>query len=307
MKDSLTPRRSHSNIGRHAYLIMAHDNFYVLEKLLLLLDDPRNDIYLHIDAKTVNFDFSRYRDIVKQSGISLPGPRVKVNWSGFTQIEAELLLLKAAAPREYDYYHILSGADLPLKTQDYIHHFFTTYAGKEFVGFGTDTDVALNRVRYIHLFNELGRSHHATITLLARASRKAFVITQKALGYNINENISTQVRKGANWASISHELASYILEHEYWIHKVFKHSIKCDEIFIQTLVCNSHFMERVYDPESEMSSCLRHIDWLRGDPYTFRKHDFDELITSDKLFARKFDAKTDVEIVDMIYEHISKQ
>ena len=25
---------------RHAYLIMAHNNFYILEKLLILLDDP---------------------------------------------------------------------------------------------------------------------------------------------------------------------------------------------------------------------------------------------------------------------------
>ena len=34
---------------KHAYLIMAHNNFYILEKLLHLLDDPRNDIYVHID------------------------------------------------------------------------------------------------------------------------------------------------------------------------------------------------------------------------------------------------------------------
>ena len=35
--------------NKHAYLIIAHQNFHILERLLLLLDDSRNDIYLYID------------------------------------------------------------------------------------------------------------------------------------------------------------------------------------------------------------------------------------------------------------------
>lgn len=48
---------------RHAYLIMAHNNFYILEKLLILLDDPRNDIYIHIDKKVSKFDFAYYKGL----------------------------------------------------------------------------------------------------------------------------------------------------------------------------------------------------------------------------------------------------
>ena len=33
---------------KHAFLIMAHNQFDLLEMLIKLLDDPRNDIYLHI-------------------------------------------------------------------------------------------------------------------------------------------------------------------------------------------------------------------------------------------------------------------
>jgi hypothetical protein len=36
---------------RHAYLIAAHDNLYVLEKLIKLLDDARNDLFIHLDSK----------------------------------------------------------------------------------------------------------------------------------------------------------------------------------------------------------------------------------------------------------------
>lgn len=37
-------------IKKHAYLIMAHGNWMILKKLIMLLDSDFNDIYLHVDA-----------------------------------------------------------------------------------------------------------------------------------------------------------------------------------------------------------------------------------------------------------------
>lgn len=37
---------------KFAYLIMAHNEPYVLEKLIRMLDYPDNDIYIHIDEKS---------------------------------------------------------------------------------------------------------------------------------------------------------------------------------------------------------------------------------------------------------------
>lgn len=39
-------------MDKHAYLIIAHSNLKQIHKLLLLLDDPRNDIYIHLDLKS---------------------------------------------------------------------------------------------------------------------------------------------------------------------------------------------------------------------------------------------------------------
>ena len=52
-------------VHRHAYLIMAHNNWYTLEKLLLLLDAPWNDIYLHIDKKAKGFEKKHFCTFVK--------------------------------------------------------------------------------------------------------------------------------------------------------------------------------------------------------------------------------------------------
>lgn len=38
-------------MDKHAYLIMAHDDLPLLKVLVRLLDNPSNDIYVHIDKK----------------------------------------------------------------------------------------------------------------------------------------------------------------------------------------------------------------------------------------------------------------
>lgn len=45
---------------KHAYLIMAHNDPYVFHKLISLLDDERNDIFVHIDKKS---DLSRFNNV----------------------------------------------------------------------------------------------------------------------------------------------------------------------------------------------------------------------------------------------------
>ena len=52
---------------KHAYLIMAHNEWDMLNKLIQALDYPNNDIYLHIDKKAdlkkVNIYKTKYLDI----------------------------------------------------------------------------------------------------------------------------------------------------------------------------------------------------------------------------------------------------
>ena len=40
---------------KHAYLIMAHHEFEVLGKLIQAIDDKRNDIFIHFDAKLKSY------------------------------------------------------------------------------------------------------------------------------------------------------------------------------------------------------------------------------------------------------------
>ena len=85
----------------------------------------------------------------------------------------------------------------------------------------------------------------------------------------------------------------------------FKYTSCCDEIFLQTIVYNSKYFDNLYlKQDNSYKANQRYIDWTRGEPYTFKINDYDELIKSDMLFARKFSTKIDKEIVDKIYDYV---
>ena len=283
---------------KHAYLIIAHNNFYILERLLNLLDDKRNDIYIHIDKKVRNFDFDYFRRQCKRSNIKFISP-IKVYWGGYSQVQCELNLLKEAVLKNYDYYHLLSGVDLPIKNQDYIHKFFEENTGKEFVRFmkkGWD----YNRVSKIHFFNDYCKINNQFKYFI-------YLISNKLLGKYINKNGYDYTKKfsefifmkGDQWFSITNECAHYICNNEKNIKKMFKYTSCPDEHFIHTILYNSKFKEKLsYD------TCLREIDWERGTPYTYKIDDYDLLMSSENLFARKFDYNRDKRIIDKIYQNI---
>lgn len=49
------------------------------------------------------------------------------------------------------------------------------------------------------------------------------------------------------------------------------------------------------------------IDWKRGNPYTFEDGDYEELIASDYLFARKFDTDQYPKICKALYKNCVKK
>ena len=79
---------------KHAYMIIAHNEFDLLEILVRLLDDPRNDIYIHIDAKVKDFDFKSFQALTQYSRLRFTPRRISATWGDFSLVNTELLLLQ---------------------------------------------------------------------------------------------------------------------------------------------------------------------------------------------------------------------
>ncbi len=290
-----------SNNMRHAYLIMAHNNIKQLNMLLKILDSEICDLFVHIDSKSsINKN-----DIYSPLKSTLYFYKeISVFWADFSQVQCELFLLKKAILANYHYYHLLSGADLPLKTPEEIADLMAD-DNKIYLHYckESDNEAVIGYYKYFHFFQKqlyiVNRDHHFS---WYKVINKVILYGQKIIGIDRCKD-GIVIKKGANWFSIPSDAAEYVIEREKWITDRFNRTRSADEFFLQTLFFNSTFRNRIYRYKEDdcYESCLRYIDWKRGTPYVFRLEDYDEIIRSNMFFARKFDWAIDREIIMKIY------
>ncbi len=114
---------------------------------------------------------------------------------------------------------------------------------------------------------------------------------------------------GANWCSITAELAQYIVQHYGKYKGAFRWTQISDELVWQTIVMDSPYRENLYKfgKNNDYTACARYIDWNRGTPYVFRTEDFPDLMRAEEcMFARKFDEKVDKEIIEKLYQTLTQ-
>lgn len=289
---------------KHAYLIIAHTNWKQLQLLVSLLDDEQNDIYIHIDKK---IDITDLHIQTKVSSLFFV-PRIDVRWGTCSQIEAEYSLFENAAKGIYQYYHLISGFDLPLHSPMFIHDFCKQNYNKEFIGFNfKDWDVK-QRVYCHNLFGKQMRNRLLPIRYFFKLIRLFVNRIQILLHYYPHRNSKIVYKQGCNWVSITHDFVIDLIRQKDKIFKQYKYAYCPDEIYKQTFAFNSpKYRDRIYDMNDEFKGCMREIDWNRGRPYTYTINDYDMLIHSNKLFARKFDERKDMQIITKIVNYIENE
>lgn len=311
-------------IKKHAYLIIAHNNFEQLIFLIQLLDHDRNDIYLFVDKKVDDREYKKLE--MSLSRLQLRSKlefteRVIVNWGDFSQIVSEMILFKSAfAQGDYAYYHLISGSDLPLVSQERMHEFFDRNQGKQFLTMVSHNSFLKNkvyeRVRFHYLWPHISERSFKS-KFLGKFYQKIFRPVEKSLYklFRVNHFSQHQVKLGyaSNWVSIDEKLVSLLLREEIWIRDVFAKSLLCDELFIPTIIYKHRLEDSIYysegmenKPESFQGN-LRYINWWDGAPYTWTDSDKDinELLAAKAnghFFSRKFDLVKSPQLRDFILE-----
>lgn len=285
---------------KHAYLIIAHNEPWLLKILVMLIDDERNDIFIEIDSKA---DINIFKDVKATKSNLFFTKRCDARWGCVSLVAAEYILFETAHKKgPYAYYHLISGVDLPLKSQDFIHNFCKTHEGKEFIGFSQyDTTKEIEyKTSYYHPFQEHFKSNNILGRVTVKILSKLSISIQKILhiklrGYN-------ELKKGCNWVSITDKCCEYILNRKDAVLARFNHTFCSDEIFLQSLIWNSDFYKNIFDNKDEFHSCLRKEDWKRGTPYVWQDKDSSELLdgNDDYFFARKFSSKNKGIILDIV-------
>ena len=274
---------------KHAYLILTHNEPELLSLLVERLDDVRNDIYIHFDRK-----LSVLPDIKTQhAGLYILKDRVDVRWADVSMLEAEYKLFHAVVDSgcQYSHHHLISGVDLPLKNQDYIHSFFAQHQGKEFVGLH-QRPMNSHADRALHYWHPFTRSFRGSgcVFAIKRILRYLIVQTQVLLG--IRRNTTIPFHKGGQWVSITRELIDYLLEQEDRAFTIFSRTFGADEYFVPTLIWDTPFMGRLFDATDESRGAMRYIGWRAdGQLIDFTPQDLPVLQQTEYLFARKFNSR----------------
>lgn len=287
---------------KHAYLILAHNEFEVLGRLLRAIDDERNDIYIHFDRKIASYPDCR----TSHAKLTILTERVDVRWGDISVVKAEYALFEEAYRQgRYRYYHLLSGVDMPLKSQDDIHRFFEENDGKEFIGYyqGDRTAEIERKVRRWHLFPGSFKEINGVVAVAKKVLRAGFIRLQQMVGYD--RNVTIEFRKGTQWVSLTVDCVGYLLQHQDEVEHIYSHTFCADEIFVQTLCWNSSFRDHVYDSGDEERGCLRMIGWKDNQIKEWAEKDFEALMESGALFARKFTSRH-IGVVEQILNAIER-
>lgn len=276
---------------RVAYVISAYRRPHQLVRLVRRLETPNASFAIHVDRKTPDDVFRQMVDgLDGEASVSFL-ERHTCNWGDFGHVRATLKgidHLLSAGPA-FDYLVLLTGQDYPLRPAAEVEGFLARADGRSFIshwplphepwtGRG-----GLDRIERWHIVR---RGRHMSLPLRRRIPGDLPPFGGSpywCLARPLVEHVHAVVRSQP-------ELVRF-----------FEHVFIPDELFFQTIAVNSAWRESLVDDN------LRYIDWSRlPAPAILRRDDFDRLVGSSKLFARKFDEAVDAEILDLLDAHLDR-
>lgn len=278
-----------------AMLILAHKNVWQLEKLVSRLSETF-DIYIHADLKW-NLDLNLFGAYSNVHFIK----RHEVHWGSHLQIDATLELYTAAAKQQYDYYLLISGQDLPIKSNAEIMDFITQNQKLNFVNYESlpradwaDQNGGFDRIDYYHGIHFEARD----LGMLRRKLYTALRKFQMRVGLK-RRLYPIQYYGGWNWININNDAMNQIfkfLKENPDFLKTFKYTESGDELWVQTILVNC--------TAPIESDSLRYTEWEEktAHPNVLMQKDLDRIMASKDLFARKFDEHIDKVVIEKIYE-----
>src|SRR5690242_10823245 len=102
---------------KHAAIITAYTDYPMLHRLVQRLDGTFFKPFIHVDSRSNAIGL---REVADLNSLGCTVSKIyTVRWGSFTHLQAILHLMReASAVGGFDYFHLISGQDYPLKTVD---------------------------------------------------------------------------------------------------------------------------------------------------------------------------------------------
>lgn len=289
---------------KHAILLLWHKDLQQLKELIRFFDEDFA-FYIHIDKKSV-ISAGDIEDLKRNRENLHFYCKYKINWGGFNIVRAELFLLQEIVKEEenFDYIHFFSGQDYPIKKLNHIKSFFEENKGYEYIEYmklpsekwDYGTYGRFNYYRFFDFWDVRTPQGAKKVSNLVKFQRR--------IGYK--RRVPDQfdyLYGGSNWMSITQECAKYIVDNQKQnkpFYNRLKYTFASDEVYFHTVILNSPFAEKVKNDN------VRCILWENNgsSPRTLTEKDWWSIVTSDCLFARKWDARLSAKLMEYLKKYI---
>jgi hypothetical protein len=287
-----------------AYLVLAHNNPDQLHRLLLRLNDANTCFFLHIDKKSPIDDF---KSIIDDPALNITAvKRERGKWGGLGIVRATLNGLREICNHEitFDHIHLVSGADYPIVSNKALDEFFSSNAGKNFIEF---FPMPAAKWRH-HGMRRLEWYNFIRMQYYNRVKWYTLMVVNRIINFFpfFRRRFPSYLKPygGSQWWTITVPAARYIIqfvdEHPDYT-RFHQHTLLPDECFFQSILLNA---KEPWLKESIVNDNLRYIVWEKPGvtqfPLLLTMEEYDNIIQSGKLWARKFDMKKDPSILDAL-------
>lgn len=287
-----------------AVLILAHKNVEQVFKLSKLLSSKFN-VYVHFDTKTNLTDEDK--TLFVKNNIKVYS-KYNVKWGSFNIVKATVLLMQAALEEKNNtYFHLISGQDWPLKNLNEIYNFYENNS-KIYLNYWRAIDVKKSGepeiwwVKYYFNYDVVnrrslfGKIYHRLLLLIETVIR-----IDKLKKFNV---MPSKIYAGQEWCDIPRNAMEYAVnrfEHDFKLKKIFSTSFCSDEIWLQTILCNSKYASNIsknihrYILEEKRHGAL---------PAILDETDYSNIVKGDYQWGRKFEPPYSNKLMYILNEKI---
>lgn len=277
-----------------AMLMLCHILPNQINDFVDILDDGHFDFFIHVDKKS-----DIQAGIEKRNSVHFvpDEKRIDVRWGQYSMVEATLQLIELATKTDqYDYYWLCSGQDFPIKRTDEIYeflsnkncNFMTLYSSANNPKNGRSNTERDKRCEIYYPTWLIEKS------MPQRFIKKLYNIVTGGTGHTFKFIRRTppadlKLFFGSQWWCLTNEsvnwIQNFISKHNE-VCDFYRTTLVPDESFFQTLVMNGPYAEDI-EPN------LVYMDWSEGknSPKVLAEADFDFMIKSEKMIARKIDSR----------------
>ena len=281
---------------RVAHLIITYTNPLQTERMIKRMQHPDFDFYIHLDAK---FPIDSHKFLLSIPNVYLIQNRMNVQWAGYSTMQAVFNAAKEifASGISYDFVSLMSGQDYPIKSVDEMRSFYEARKGKllmKYRAFEGEWEEGMLRVNRYHMTDFKFRGQY----FIERILNKLFPHRRTPKGMKFYGS-------SMFWA-ISVEALKYVtdtIEYNHSLKQFFKFSWASDEFLFQTILLNSHLATEVVN---ENCHYYKHAPKTPS-PKNLSLEDFEDIMASDRIFARKFIMDSDIDLMNKFDQTIDEQ